>query len=48
MCIRDRSPARAREMVGMGYQLVSIEYDAMTIVNAFARLLCEADPARAG
>jgi 4-hydroxy-2-oxoheptanedioate aldolase len=47
-CAFAPSPARAREMVGMGYQLVSIEYDAMTIVNAFARLLCEADPARAG
>lgn len=47
-CAFAPSPARAREMVGMGYQLVSIEYDAMTIVNAFARVLCEADPSRAG
>ena len=47
-CAFAPSPARAREMVGMGYQLVSVEYDALTIVNAFARVLCEADPARAG
>lgn len=46
-CAFAPSPARAREMVGMGYQLVSIEYDAMTIVNAFARVLREADPSRA-
>jgi len=47
-CAFAPSPARAREMVGMGYQLVSVEYDALTIVNAFARVLCEADPSRAG
>ncbi len=47
-CAFAPSPARAQEMVGMGYQLVSVEYDALTIVNAFARVLCEADPARAG
>jgi 4-hydroxy-2-oxoheptanedioate aldolase len=47
-CAFAPSPARAREMVGMGYQLVSIEYDAMTIVNAFARVIREADPSRAG
>ena len=47
-CAFAPSPARAREMVAMGFQLVSIEYDAMTVVNAFARLLHEADPARTG
>lgn len=47
-CAFAPSPARAREMVGMGYQLVSVEYDALTIVNAFAWVLCEADPSRAG
>lgn len=47
-CAFAPSPARAREMVGMGYQLVSVEYDALTILNAFARVLCEADPSRAG
>ncbi|MDP4004912.1 HpcH/HpaI aldolase/citrate lyase family protein [Methylobacterium sp. NEAU K] len=47
-CAFAHAPARAREMVAMGFQLVSVEYDAMTIVNAFARLLCEADPSRAG
>ncbi|SDA35234.1 4-hydroxy-2-oxoheptanedioate aldolase [Methylobacterium sp. UNC378MF] len=47
-CAFAPSPARAREMVAMGYQLVSVEYDALTIVNAFARVLCEADPSRAG
>ena len=46
-CAFAPSPARAREMVVMGFQLVSIEYDSMTIVNAFARLLHEADPTRA-
>jgi 4-hydroxy-2-oxoheptanedioate aldolase len=47
-CAFAPSPARAREMVGMGYQLVSVEYDALTIINAFARVLREADPARGG
>lgn len=30
----------------MGFQLVSVEYDAMTIVNAFAKLLRDTDPTR--
>ena len=47
-CAFAPSPARAREMVAMGFQLVSIEYDAMTIAHAFAKLLREVDPSRAG
>ncbi|WP_342105748.1 HpcH/HpaI aldolase family protein [Methylobacterium sp. SI9] len=47
-CAFAPSAARAREMVAMGFQLVSIEYDAMTIAAAFAQLLRQADPSRAG
>lgn len=45
-CAFSPSPLRAREMVAMGFQLVSVEYDAMTIVNAFAKLLRDTDPTR--
>lgn len=46
-CVFAPSPERAREMVAMGYRLVSIQYDAMIVAAAFSRILREADPARA-
>ncbi|MDP4023146.1 aldolase/citrate lyase family protein [Methylobacterium sp. NEAU 140] len=38
-CAFGHSPERAREMIGMGFHLVSVGYDAMLVAGAFAAAL---------
>ena len=45
-CAFGHSPERTREMMGMGFQLVSIQTDGMILSAALARVLREADPSR--
>lgn len=47
-CAFGHAPDRSREMIAMGFRLVSIQTDGMIFSAALARVLREADPSRAG